>query len=129
MTVPPIEDVVAIHQLYATYNHAIDAGDGEAYCACFTAEGALHRPSGVLQGTDALTAFAKDVAARRIRHLVSNVEVVDVASDTATARAYVTVVRPDAGTFTIVTAGTYRDRLERVDGRWRFAERHYRTMT
>ena len=124
----PTDDILAIHHLYATYNYAIDAGDAEAYCACFTAEGALHRTGGALRGREQLSNFARDVAVRRIRHLVSNV-VVEGDGDEAVGRAYVTVVRPDEGTFTIVTAGTYQDQLQRVDGRWRFVERRYQTMT
>ena len=59
------------------------------------------------------------------RHLTTNVIVdIDEAADTATARSSFVVFQatPSVPLQPIVT-GRYRDRFERVDGEWRFAER------
>lgn len=53
-----IEDQLAIQQLYARYNHAIDAGKGDAWAACFTAEGTFDSATGSFAGTEQLAAFA-----------------------------------------------------------------------
>src|SRR5688572_3473517 len=49
------QDYIDIEQLYATYNHAIDNGDGEAWAATFTPDGSFNR----FQGKDALVGFIK----------------------------------------------------------------------
>ena len=56
--------------------------------------------------------------------------VVDITSpDAATARLYMVELRQDAATGDWSNAfGLYRDRYKKVDDRWRFAERHYRSM-
>lgn len=62
----------------------------------------------------------------RTRHLNANVLVdVDEDADTATARSSFLVLQatPDLP-FQPIVGGRYRDRFERVDGEWRFAERH-----
>ena len=59
------------------------------------------------------------------RHLTTNVIVdIDEATNTATARSSFVVFQatPSVPLQPIVT-GRYRDRFERVDGEWRFAER------
>ena len=40
------QDYIDIEQLYATYNHAIDAGDGEAWAGTFTADGTFNKFTG-----------------------------------------------------------------------------------
>ena len=40
------QDYIDIEQLYATYNHAIDSGDGEAWAATFTADGTFNKFTG-----------------------------------------------------------------------------------
>ena len=37
----PVEDVLAIQKLLADYNHAIDAGDGDAFAGAFVEDGTL----------------------------------------------------------------------------------------
>ena len=63
----------------------------------------------------------------RTKHVTTNLVVdVDEAAGTATARSYYTVLQAVPGALALqpIVAGRYRDRFERVDGRWRFAGRH-----
>jgi hypothetical protein len=63
----------------------------------------------------------------RTKHVTTNVHLeVDEESGTAQARSYVTVLQslPDLPLQTIL-AGRYRDRFERLGGRWRFVERRF----
>ena len=65
----------------------------------------------------------------RTRHLTTNVAVeVDEDAGTGLARSYFVVLQqtPELPLQPIVS-GRYRDRFERVDGVWRFAERRVRT--
>jgi 3-phenylpropionate/cinnamic acid dioxygenase small subunit len=59
------------------------------------------------------------------RHLSTNIIVdVDEAADSARARSYFVVLQAtDKLPFQAIAGGRYHDRFERVDGRWRFAER------
>lgn len=61
----------------------------------------------------------------RSRHVTTNLVIeVDEAGDSATAESYYTIFQAPPGTpLQPIASGRYLDRLERVDGRWRFAYR------
>lgn len=61
----------------------------------------------------------------RTRHLATNVQIdIDEATDAATARSYYVVLQAtEKLAFQPIAGGRYEDRFERVDGRWRFADR------
>ncbi|HEY3941543.1 MAG TPA: nuclear transport factor 2 family protein [Acidimicrobiales bacterium] len=119
-------ELVAIHQLYASYSFASDHGDGDAYAACFTPDGSFDMPGRHLQGADELlasTGAGRDPGAPvGIRHILSNI-VVDGEGDKATGRAYVTLV--GTAPTGIVMTGEYEDQLQRLDGQWRFSARRF----
>jgi hypothetical protein len=114
----PIEDVIAIEQLAARYNHAIDSLDAEGWAATF-AEGGSFQSAGrdAVVGREALEAFVRGRDATT-RHYNSNL-LIEVDGDTATMRAYLELVRHRE----IVATGHYEDTLRRVDGEWRFVSR------
>ena len=61
----------------------------------------------------------------RTRHLATNVQIeIDEARDAATARSYFVVLQATPKLpFQAIVGGRYEERFERVEGRWRFAER------
>jgi 3-phenylpropionate/cinnamic acid dioxygenase small subunit len=65
----------------------------------------------------------------RTKHVTTNVRIeLDDAAGTATAQSYFTVLQAVEGHgLQTIVAGRYRDRFERHDGRWRFAERRFTT--
>ena len=65
----------------------------------------------------------------RTKHVTTNVRIeLDEAAGTATAQSYFTVLQAVEGHgLQTIVAGRYRDRFERHDGRWRFAERRFTT--
>lgn len=121
----------AILRLLHAYSDTIDRGD-------FTATGELFAPEGVygIAGRSRASVGPAEVTAAlgnvllydgvpRTRHIVSNVDI-DLADDglSAAVQSYVHVLhQPPGGPIITIAAGTYRDRLHLVDGRWRFAER------
>jgi len=120
-----IEDRLAIQDLYATYNHAIDHGRAEEFAACFTADGSLDTGWGdPTVGTEALTAFVGVVNQMMagMRHSVSNL-LVEGDGDAATGRAYLYAYRRGASGHEVVLTGVYTDTLRKVDGAWKFAAR------
>ncbi len=113
-----IEDIIAIEQLAARYNHAIDGLDAEGWAATFVEDGSFQGTGREpVKGQEALRAFVGrgDGTAK---HYISNLAI-EVDGDTATMRAYLELVRHRE----IIATGNYEDTLRRVDGQWRFVTR------
>jgi len=120
-------DLVVIHQLYAAYCHAIDAGDGPTVAACFTPDGTMAGGSPEpVTGAEALAAFAVSVpqGVPGIRHFLGNV-LVEGEGDEAKGAAYLIVLYPNNGQSSILISGRYQDRLRRTPDGWRFVSREF----
>ena len=128
----PARDEIA--DLVYAYAERIDAGDFDGVAdlladAEVTAEGADRS----WQGRDEVRSLYESGTRRhddgtpRTKHVTTNLVVeVDEAAGTAAARSYYMVLQAVPGELALqpIVAGRYRDRFERVDGRWRFAARH-----
>src|SRR4029078_1240086 len=65
MTKPPIEDRVAIEDLYADYVWALDSGNVDAFLQLFTADGVFGDTAGNrYKGHDAIRGYVSGLAAR-----------------------------------------------------------------
>lgn len=120
-----IEDMLAIQQLYARYNHAIDSGDAAGWAGCFTAEGTFTSgASGSFAGTEQLTNFAQGFASRlKARHWTNNL-VLEAEGDGARGTCYLMLLRLQEGApASVLTTGIYRDNLVREGVAWKFASR------
>jgi ketosteroid isomerase-like protein len=124
-------DAEAVRALVMAYAERLDAGDLEGVAALLA--DAVVRPAAsgrALVGRDAVRRLYAPViryedGTPRTKHVLSNLEVVvDPEAGTARSRCVFTVLqaRPSAGLGPVLS-GRYRDRFERVDGRWRFVER------
>lgn len=123
----PVEDVVAIQQLAARYNHLVDAGEGEAWADLWVDDGVLDTGMGMsIEGRDALVEFATNVPVMvpGTRHLVTNL-VVEGAADAATARTYLQMWATSAepAQTSLVISGVYHDELRKDAGGWRYVRR------
>jgi uncharacterized protein (TIGR02246 family) len=109
---------VAIQQLVARYNHAIDGGDAEGWGDCFTPEGSF-QISG-REPTVGRAALAEIVRRRAdgARHVTTNM-LIDGDGNAATMRAYLEVLRARE----VSVTGSYTDTLVKVDGQWLFEHR------
>ncbi len=120
------DDHVEIRNLAGRYSHALDLGEPSAWAEVFTEDGVMDM---VAQGYtiegDALRSLARDGEPSGSRHMPSTF-VIDGAGDEAAMRSYVTVVST-ADPARIVFQGRYEDRLRRVDGKWRIAQRRILT--
>ena len=119
------DDRLAIQELYAKYNFAIDDGKPEEFADCFTADGVLDVGYGdPTTGTEALTAFcaATNQMMPGMRHQVTNL-VLHGHGDDATGRAYLYTYRATAEGHQVILTGRYEDTLRRDEGIWRFAAR------
>lgn len=119
------EDVVAINQLYASYNHAFDYGDVIAFSdQHWTESGELHSPAGVTRGHHQLRQGMEQIRSilPRMRHGTMNV-LVDGDGDHAAGSAFLLAYQGGSEGFQVLQTGRYRDDLVKVDGRWLFSRR------
>ena len=122
-----VEDQLAIQQLYARYNFAIDSGNGPAWAETFAESGVFISASGTFTGSEQLSGFASGFAARlKGRHWTNNL-VLEGDTGKATGTCYLLLFRltpgeqPPAG---ILVTAIYNDELAKgADGAWRFTKR------
>lgn len=128
------DDQLAIHQLLARYNFAIDFGDIDGWAATFTPDG-VFECVGVAEGsplggrhagTEALKAYATThygLNQGRARHWNWNL-LIDGDGDDATMRCYLGAYSAGQGDSAALRAtGVYDDVLVRTPDGWRFASR------
>jgi uncharacterized protein (TIGR02246 family) len=115
------DDVVAIQQLYARFSNTLDDGECDEFADCFTADASFGGVGTPICGTDALRKFAVDLVGKNIRHVATGIYVTGD-GDEAVGQAYLVAYRGTRPAKLLAT-GRYRDRVRRVDGTWRFAER------
>ncbi len=130
MTADVAADKIAIVELVARYNHAIDHQDTATWVNLFTEDGLLLTDDKIrAQGRDALRAYAGSAPpeGRSRRHWTSNI-VIDIDGETAVLKAYVMVFNLAEGLSTPYLMAEYDDRLIKVDGQWRFKLRHMRVL-
>jgi hypothetical protein len=120
-------DRLAIAELYARYNWAVDSADGAQFAACFIDDGAFIGSAGEMRGRETLTRFATDEALDRrgVMHFTGNLVIDFETPDEAQGRAYMMALLPDSAGLKIERAGRYRDRLIRSSAGWHFIERRF----
>jgi hypothetical protein len=135
-------DHVEITNLYAQYNLASDAGDAEAYAACFTpdgvllvqglsltATGAMQRGGELrIEGREALTAFKhRDVGGRNgryRRHWNGSLALRRLDGERVEGRCYLQAYNGEPGALpALAQTGVYLDVLVRRGGAWRYLSR------
>jgi hypothetical protein len=126
----PAQDYADIQNLYAYYNLVSDAGDADAYAACFTQDGSLVIPAIGLEvrGWQELSAFKAADAARRggrlRRHWNSGLYLEADGPDSVRGRCYLHGYNGKPGEILQkADIGIYDDRIVRTAAGWRFARR------
>jgi ketosteroid isomerase-like protein len=121
-----VEDQLAIRELTARYNYAIDEGRADEWVATFVPDGTFHSTAlGKHTGTDALREFATGYSAAFTGRHCTTDYVVEVNGDDAKQRCYLIVVN-NAATPAIGVTAVYEDVLRRTADGWRFV---YRKVT
>ncbi len=126
-------DYVAITRLQAAYADVVTRRAWPELEPLFVADAEIHidtvtQPVIEVRGAKALGDFISRAIERFsfFEFVVLNT-VIDVS--TTSARLYMVELRQDGDTGEWSNAfGLYRDRYERYDGGWRFAERHYQSL-
>lgn len=122
----PVEDRLAIRELYGTYGDASWRADREQWIDCFTADGRWTSHLFDVAGHDALRAtwdgMWKDWDAVAF---MGEIGAMSIAGPEATVRSYAReVVKLKTGAI-LKLCGRYDDTLLKADGKWKFARRDY----
>jgi bifunctional aromatase (cyclase/dehydratase) len=119
------DDYLAIQQLYARYNTAIDHGDGEAWAGTFTTDGVF---AGNFKGHDALVGFVNTWRTNPAmngtlrRHFSADL-VITPTAEGATATVSTLLVDLSTKPVSIANFVTYADVLVKTKDGWRFKSR------
>jgi uncharacterized protein (TIGR02246 family) len=122
-----IEDRVAIRELTARYNRAIDDANADEFAATYTEDGRfwIGRDGRLTDGRRHLRNMSK-VAGFGMVHMTFD-PIITIDGDTATQRCYAIIGRrtPERapGSSQWVTSGCYTDDLVRTDDGWLFKQR------
>jgi uncharacterized protein (TIGR02246 family) len=115
-----------IRELTARYCFAVADGDAETIIGLFCKDGVFKVRDRTYAGPDGLKEiYSGATAGVTPKPFIQN-HVIDVDGDQATGRCGVEIRMVHKGEAYTV-AGHYFDTYRRVDGRWRFAERDFRT--
>jgi len=127
-------DYFAIQNLVYTYAALIDRGEFDAVGALFdhadvyfpgNPEPASRAGQNIMgRQMHEWTRIYPETGTPRTRHMTTNLIIEPDGPDRARAQSYV-VVFQSTPTLTMqpIIGGTYKDRFEKVDGKWRFTER------
>lgn len=122
----PLEDYVAIEQLYARYAFAVDLRDIDGWVGCFTSDGELGRTGGPMtSGHEALRAMGAVITASAAAsgyHWNANL-VITPSADGARGRCYFMLLKPGDGPAQATTVGHFEDELVHLGGQWLFRRR------
>ncbi len=118
-----VADQLAIRDLTARYNFAIDAGQIEDWVATFVEQGTFASALlGEHTGPEGLTEFAKGYSAAFTGRHCTTDHIIELDGDRATQRCYLVLVNNDGGS-RVSTTAIYEDELERTPAGWRFVIR------
>ena len=121
----PIEDRIAIRELYDAYADGANRMDKAAWMDTWAADAVWKTHYFERHGTEAIAAqYDELMAPVTAASFLTQICAIAVAGDTAAARAVCQErLAMPGGSFRLT--GRYEDRLERRDGAWRFVHREY----
>ncbi len=115
------EDRLAIIELIARFNSAMQERDGQALVDTFTPDGVLQNgDEAEVSGAQALSQMVDDLPAAQGRCWNTNF-IIEGTTESATARAYFARIDGDA----VSETGLYHDTVRKGEGEWRIVRHHY----
>lgn len=122
----PVEDHIAIEQLYARYTFALDLHDVEGWLGCWTVEGAMnHYKSGIIAGHAELRRTIEAVIGNPLANGYHwNTAIVLEPADYGVAgKCYHMYLYAPEGMGEVKSALYYRDQIVCREGEWKFLRR------
>lgn len=126
-------DHVELERLVTEAAWRVDEGKSDTLHELFAHDGELVIGETAFKGPAAIREWGRQLEAAQtykcIRHVVSNMRFVRIDDDTAEGVTVLTVFMDDLTSGTVPwLVGEDHDRFVRVDGRWRFAARHWKQL-
>ncbi|MBB3459407.1 uncharacterized protein (TIGR02246 family) [Rhizobium sp. BK313] len=124
----PIEDRLAINDLFIRYATSMDSGDVEGVVGCYTEDAVLTGSStGEHRGSEAIRAFASRYAnfhanGAQLRHFITNI-IVTPEDGGAKVTAYLLTSYTQDGKHERMRPGHYICHVVKLDGEWLFKSR------
>lgn len=126
----PMEDRLAIRDLYDTYADAANRGDRTLWLGCFTGDANWWTHYFDVTGRDAIgTQYDQTMAAVEKAIFMTQICAIEVSGDSAHCRAVCSERLFMGAAGEMQLTGMYHDELARVDGQWLFAKRVYKVVT
>ena len=123
-----MQDRIAIRELTARYNFAVDDVRPEDFAGTYVPDGRYYRDELLSQGREAIAEIVR-TAGFGIVHLTCNA-IIEIDGDDASQFCYGLIASRSAdrapGSSQWVTTGQYHDTLRRTEEGWRFVERRWR---
>jgi hypothetical protein len=117
------QDLLEIQMLSSQYAIAMDEGDAKTWIETWAKNGVWQGGLGRYEGLSRLCQLFSDLGERikGKRHLMTNF-VIDGAGDSASQKCYLVVVEIGQPA-RLVSTLVYNDKLQKIDGRWKFSDR------
>jgi 3-phenylpropionate/cinnamic acid dioxygenase small subunit len=121
------EDREEVRELYARYAMTIDGGAFDEWVDCFTDDGVFESARfGRHSGRDGLKRFTaiykESLGGAQVRHVITNVTF-QLDGERGAGACYLVYYHVKDGRVQQTAVGHYRDRLRKVNGRWKFESR------
>ena len=116
-------DYAEINQLYARYNHAVDAADAKMIATVFTADGLFVSGARTMEGRKLVTA-ATPKERPQARHMATSV-IINPSPEGARGSSYVMLVNLQATPPVVAGGGVYEDVIVKTKEGWRFQKRTF----
>lgn len=127
------EDRLAISDLLSRAAYALDEHNVEDLAECFSPEASFSlrvaggELVGPFEGRDQIMGLmtgAMEQQTDQRRHMVSNLFFGDSPAGVVQVCSNLTLLATEGGRTTLLSAGVYRDEVEKQGGRWRLSRRH-----
>jgi hypothetical protein len=117
-------DKVAIQELGARYNAAVDSGDADGFAGVWTGDGVFDIAGGqTIVGADALRAVPIRTKGRTVHATTDHIIRIDGDRATQTCTLLMYRRRPDGSVNDLISTGRYDDELLRTPAGWLFCRR------
>lgn len=125
----PMEDRLAIRELYDTYGDGSSRGDVDTFLSCWTDDCQWNTHVFSRSGKDEITTQWHELWANFEKvAFFGNVFAIEVDGDTASARSIAREIVGLKGGGVFKLSGLYHDKLVRQNGQWLFKQRNYEML-
>ena len=122
-----LEDKDEIRELTTRYCHSVVAADTQGILELFCDDGTFKMGDRKVEGQAALKEFYSSIAGSPPIPFIQNHVIDEYTSTEAKGRCSVEIRMVQKGE-SITTAGWYSDEYKKVDGKWKFAARDFKTF-